>query len=365
MTEILADLLLRETYRPHTLLARMTPRPMADDRAALIRARRFVLDDAMAAFMADLSQVPFQVAGVRRPEVLDTIRHGARLPHAATWIEFSGRAFRARLLEVAEDLHDATGAPLEGPESVPPRWGWLLEEHPQVPQAVSLTEVVDMNDGTIMMLPFHFVWQTTDAPLPWLADSQSGEFAHGIIGYHCPQIGVIYDCPTPPQRRVTVRHDGAPDYQGDQLVVEMGGIVRYAMCLLATLNDVPAVVTEVRQDRGFVARGTYRKYLDHATIRLVVPARANPRRLAKKLIALARRRAHQVRGHWRLYQRGPGEPCPNHAHSWGPAGASGRAQCQRCSAWRTWITEHQRGDASLGFVTHDYTVLHDEHPTKQ
>ena len=25
----------------------------------------------------------------------------------------------------------------------------------------------------------------------------------------------------------------------------------------------------------------------------------------------------------------------------------------------------QRGDASLGFVTHDYAVLHDEHPTKQ
>jgi hypothetical protein len=25
---------------------------------------------------------------------------------------------------------------------------------------------------------------------------------------------------------------------------------------------------------------------------------------------------------------------------------------------RIWIKEHQRGDASLGFVTHDYRVTH-------
>jgi hypothetical protein len=47
---------------------------------------------------------------------------------------------------------------------------------------------------------------------------------------------------------------------------------------------------------------------------------------------VARRRAHQVRGHWRRDWRHEGQ--------------------------RIWIKEHQRGDASLGFVTHDYHVEH-------
>jgi hypothetical protein len=68
--------------------------------------------------------------------------------------------------------------------------------------------------------------------------------------------------------------------------------------------------------------------------------------------------AHQVRGHWRLYQRGPGLLCPDRAHEWGAADARGQAHCARCSAWRTWIGEHQRGDATLGFVIHDYAVTH-------
>lgn len=25
-----------------------------------------------------------------------------------------------------------------------------------------------------------------------------------------------------------------------------------------------------------------------------------------------------------------------------------------------WIAEHQRGDASLGFITHDYAITHEE-----
>lgn len=31
---------------------------------------------------------------------------------------------------------------------------------------------------------------------------------------------------------------------------------------------------------------------------------------------------------------------------------------------RIWIREHQRGDASLGFVTHDYSVKH-EHESEE
>ena len=52
--------------------------------------------------------------------------------------------------------------------------------------------------------------------------------------------------------------------------------------------------------------------------------------LARKAVTMMRRRAHQVRGHWRDDWRHPGQ--------------------------KIWVKEHQRGDASLGFVLHDYTV---------
>jgi hypothetical protein len=30
--------------------------------------------------------------------------------------------------------------------------------------------------------------------------------------------------------------------------------------------------------------------------------------------------------------------------------------CRKCGGHKLWISEHQRGDASLGFVTHDYDI---------
>lgn len=352
--DTLADLVLRETYRPRSPLA------SGEMRRALTTARRFVMDEGMSAFMADIAQVPFHVPPVRRPEVLDTLRHGARLPHSATWIEFDGRAFRAELLKIMDGATtDVFGASLGDHSTVVPRWGWLMQEHPQMPQAVQMHQFMGMG-GRALKMPMRFVWQTTDEPLPWAADTAAGEIAHGITGYQPAQMGVIYAGPIPKERQLRVGHEGGgfPIYTTDKLLAEVGGTIRYAVALLATLNDVPVELTDVRQSHGFVARGAYRKYLDHTTVRLRIPVRQDTRRLAKKLVALARRRAHQVRGHWRLYERGEGTLCPDHAHAWGPADLHGRAQCTKCPAWRKWIDEHQRGDAGLGFVTHDYAVTH-------
>ena len=67
-------------------------------------------------------------------------------------------------------------------------------------------------------------------------------------------------------------------------------------------------------------------------ITLTVPAKRYET-VAKRAIAIARRRGHQVRGHWRKDHWHPGE--------------------------RIWIREHVRGDTSLGFVMHDYAVTHE------
>jgi hypothetical protein len=56
------------------------------------------------------------------------------------------------------------------------------------------------------------------------------------------------------------------------------------------------------------------------------------------VLAGIRRRAHQVRGHWRDDWRLP----------------KGNKTL--------WIAEHQRGDASLGLVIHDYEITHKDEP---
>jgi hypothetical protein len=119
--------------------------------------------------------------------------------------------------------------------------------------------------------------------------------------------------------------------------------------LLSTLGDLPLGFKEIRQSRGFYNRGNYKRFLDHKTVTLTVPAPQHAK-LARKVVAMARRRAHSVRGHWRLDWKHPGRrDC---RHEWR------MDQTCECGAHRTWIREHQRGDATLGFVTHDYRVSH-------
>ena len=38
--------------------------------------------------------------------------------------------------------------------------------------------------------------------------------------------------------------------------------------------------------------------------------------------------------------------------------------CERCGKHRIWVHEHQRCDASLGFVTHGYNATHDPEPER-
>ena len=106
----------------------------------------------------------------------------------------------------------------------------------------------------------------------------------------------------------------------------------------STINKIPlAGPREVRTSHGFIGQGRYRTFLKHQVITLTVPQK-NTVKYARQILGdLIRRRAHQVRGHWRDdYRLKKGNKS-------------------------LWIAEHQRGDASLGFVTHDYNV---EHPKR-
>jgi hypothetical protein len=353
--ETLADWILKESYRPHTYLKKFSQsRPIEDLRNVILTARKFVLDEQMSSFLADLSLVPFKGAKERGPEIMNSLRHSAKLPYPKTWIEFDYHAFRKRSVELKAQ---GVNGPLGDVDECPSRIAILLEEHHEVKSAVRMVEFFDGKEKippTIM--PFSHVWQTTDEPLPWHADTDAGMFTHSIVGFFSTQYGILYDN--------FIKHDlkqqivcSSKTFYTHPLVVETSGIGRYMICLLAALDDVPVLQNDKVQSRGFLARGKYRKFMDYSVLRLNIPIKTNTQKLAKKLIVMARRRAHTVRGHWRNHEHSLS--CQPSFHTWTASDVNNRSHCTTCGAKRTWIKQHQRGDALLGYVTHDYVVGHE------
>lgn len=305
----------------------------------LLSARRFVLDDEMSAFSTDLAYAPLVSHDVEDPSkwegnyaVVDEMRRLARLPHSLMWIELNmkRRVERAREYGVEHSL--------DGPGKI----GWLLMQHPQVETAFMALECVSDTVKHHVLQPIAtaalvgYQWRTDDeGPLMWSKDLGYRNFPEnpegvltGFLEFRSPFAGV---CNSPFMKAERLS-DIVTEATALEFFYELASDLRYLWALLAAINDVPVGYEAVRPSRGYVSRGVYRKYLEHTVIHLKVPHAVPLRVLAKRAIHVARRRAHQVRGHWRRNHRKPGE--------------------------RMWVKEHQRGDAKLGFVTHDYQVEH-------
>jgi hypothetical protein len=131
----------------------------------------------------------------------------------------------------------------------------------------------------------------------------------------------------------------------------MTGLLRRVWPLLSTIDDLPILfVPQTKLAHGFRAKARYHRFLEHKTITLSVP-QLEARKLVRKAVADAKRRAHQVRGHWRKDWRRPLSALCEHEFD-------DALVCSKCGGHKIWVHEHQRGDASVGFVTHDYRVVH-------
>lgn len=351
----LIDLVYRETFKRHSVLG-------APMREQLQRARKFVLDESMSGFMGDLGWEAYRKHPERMAQYIDELRISARLPHAATWIEWDEKALVKSANKYGSTMN---------PETCPKRSGWLMLQHPQLDTGFvgfSFGQGATMRDGQftpqddekIGFVPFGVAWSVTDAPPPWAPLEQAEELSKlrgmslagmmtGIVDYNGP-VTVIG-----PRPYIALPDNYFKNVTFRQMMHEQFGMLRYVMAVLATINDVPVRETKIRQSKGFFARSRYRKFLDHSVISLTVP-QDRYRALARKVVAAARRRAHQVRGHWRMDWRFPGaRDC---SHQWTQQPEKTWQRCSLCGAHRMWIHEHQRGDASLGLVTHDYEVTH-------
>jgi hypothetical protein len=331
-------------------------------RNALLSARRFVVDAPMSAFMAELANEPFIKAGLSSPfarRIVDSLRVSARLPHEAVWIEYDLHTYqeRSQMLRGAERINR---------DEMPAREGWLIQQHPTIDSAHILHTFTDdtrtHEDGySLWTYPFAIGWCSDDSPLPWRQSVllafkakhiTSSEILAGFNGYERDNVGYVrsplIDDPEP-------RMDMAYTY----LVQEWSGVIRRVWALLATIDHLPLTKGEVRQSKGFLARGRIRKFLDHTTITLNIPGKRDTRVLARKVIAIAHRRRHEVRAFWRNDWRHPlGKTC--NPHLWEIVDdQADHIRCELCGGRQTYIHKHERGDASLGYVTHDYAVHHD------
>jgi hypothetical protein len=174
---------------------------------------------------------------------------------------------------------------------------------------------------------------------------------HGILGTGRMQ-GIIGTLLSPGREEVvsdTIAHLLV------QETTEFTGMMRWVVTILACLNEVPIDSHHV-QPEGTVRTGLTgrRPLMDYHRIVLRVPKEKPVQYIERQLRVGTKRRAHEVRSHWRTYLHA--EHCLRDEHPWEYDYAEGYRLCGKCMAYGRLIHEHVRGDPSLGWVRKDYVV---------
>lgn len=231
--------------------------------------------------------------------------------------------------------------------------GWLIRQHDKIETAFQATEFSQSSiyDNVAMAHPISIAWCSDDTPIPFPhfklftptdADDEAS-FVVWQMGYKSSQVRWTATYGERVTREVLTGMDVS------QVTPHLR--INNLWALLATINDLPVRIEFVEPSKGYITRGSYRKFLKHSIVHLTVPETMY-RKLALKTSTLLRRRAHQVRGHWRIdWRQRPSKLCE---HDWGDD-----MVCRLCHGHQILVPEHQRGDSSLGFVLHDYEVHHD------
>lgn len=352
----LADAAIHEAGRSHYGRRSGVSKLLAKRIAA---AHKFSLDDATSAFMSDLGNASYMLdlsgndadhADVAKNiSIIEQVRVAARAPFPLTWIEYNSRALMQRSLSAYPQIQRT--AKLNNVNDVVAREGYLIR---QIDNKVIASLVMGDDGeqfGKVFSLPLSFAWSVNDTPLNspnYLGDIEksSALFTVGLVGYETDKIRLEM---TPGCQR--------KDYSITTLyniLNETTGNCRYLWALLAAINDVPTGIREVTAAHGYVSPfGKFRKFSDHKVVSLMIPKGRDPRKVARAVVAASRRRRHPVRGYFRMYQKG--DPCA--IHDFRPdLNDSGKLSCHVCGSYKRWIADHERGDASLGYVTHSYDV---------
>lgn len=143
-----------------------------------------------------------------------------------------------------------------------------------------------------------------------------------------------------------------------QETIEFTGMCRWIVTVLAFLNEVP-ISTQTIHPKGHIRTGLVgrRPLMDYHKVTLLVPKTKPIQFIERKFRTAARRRAHDVRAHWRTYLHD--QHCNREEHAWEYDHDEGYRLCGKCMAFGRLIREHVRGDPKLGWVRKDYVIKKD------
>ena len=305
----------------------------------------------------------------------------ARAPFDLTWVEFPHDLFWREVGNPAEQQDDdadmtvgylidgnsisviiggTVGSPLSGPHPSILRFAlnteWSDDEKTEYSGAVS--EVINSGGDTGLD---QFYWGSTLAHMDQ-ATRDRLRTRNRVTVWH----------PSPTARWTTA--DSFMDLVKMTIQGSIGEL-RNVVAIMLMLNR-PSITryTNAPPGKGF-SKGKLLNYMAHTTVTIDLDAVPTMRLLGTPEGEGVPRRRHEVRGHYcqnreaRDYLRIAGcihswQPCHTDWEPWPnpPVGTPGQPgmprnwQCDSCGGKRWWKNEHERGDASLGYTTHDYEV---------
>jgi hypothetical protein len=384
----------------------------------LRQAHRFVIDDDMVEKIVEVSSArntdPNMDKEEKKRRFVNTIKetgeriHLARLPYPVMWFEYDNHVRIGAILK-----HGTFNDPFGGYDAIPKRNGYLLVRDPVVETRYVIFIFSGNCDGKDdprydVIRPISFMVDT-DGPLAYDANihgartlatcafgersrldeylkkipNATKEFNEALVptammplGYPLsayemvPYRHQVYAATSLITQRyidhlVRNYHDTGYDIQEKVKILtnvcqenlrESSGDVRFVATFLAMLNNVPVITTAMKvTGQRHVGHRKFAAYLSYSRITLKLPKR-NPVQYVDRTLRNAygeTRKAHEVRGHW----------CHDHSsgrltcdHVYGRMDRPNHEQCVRCGSHRWWRHEHVRGDASKGWVKHDYVV---------
>lgn len=128
------------------------------------------------------------------------------------------------------------------------------------------------------------------------------------------------------------------------------GMIRNLMSLLLWLNQ-PKVhnIVDIPATRGWVKNRKI-AYAAHHVVKL--REHMSYRSLVKSFAPRRSPRRHEVEAFWRNFEKNT--DC---FHDWPILpDEKGHFHCRKCKQWRTRVKAYERGDATIGFVTKEYTT---------
>lgn len=301
-------------------------------RGLLRKAHCFTLDADTSALIAEFS--------VAIAQDLDAARRLALPPFPVTWFDIDNRA---RLLRVKELGVSLTNNAEFDPVS---RVGWLITPHPIFEYCA--TYFTEGNFG-VVSLPLSYGWHTR-APTSAEQDLKYGAgtrtvnaaLAFGVEGDSgvSPADASIYPASfgDDVDKFINVFDEQSGSQQA-ALMMEMAGELRHIWGLLIALGagHLGAETTMTPQPAyagpRVMAKGKELLPLEHKTLTIKLHKRKTAKVVAAQAIFHARKRWHEVRGHWREYKN--------------PDGSVRK---------RVPVKPHERGDKHLGVIEKTYKV---------